>query len=481
MANFNRADPNLAGTMFPARIEANVFDVEVEGTIPSEIRGTFYRVSPEPHVTPRPDHTFIDGDGLVSAFCFEDGEVNFRSRWVETPRFKHERAAKRSLFGLYRNPYTDDPSVAGVDRTVANTSIVAHHGKIFAAKEDGLPYELSPDTLETRGRYDYAGKVSSRTHTAHTKFDPRTGDLLFYGSAAKGEATPDVAYYIADKEGRITHETWFHAPYGSLMHDFAITRNWTIFPVMPAVNDLTRIKNGGPIYRWEPERGSYIGVMPRRGTGSEIRWFRAEAMWAFHVVNAWEEGNKVYIDLMESDILPFPFPNSQGIPIDPSKAVPRLTRWTIDLESNSDTMTRTRLHDYFAEMPIMDFRHALTKNRFSYMGVDDPRKPLAHQQVEKLFAYNSIGVWDNNRQDYELWYTGEYSAAQEPAFVPRGPDANEGDGYLMSVVNRLNENRADLVILDTANIAAGPVVIVKLPFRQRAALHGCWVGASHNS
>jgi len=464
--------------MYPARFEANVFALETEGTVPPEIRGAFYRVTPEPHIGAQPYHTFIDGDGMISAFFFEDGEVNFRSRWVETERFKRERAAKRPLFGKYRNPYTDDPSVAGVDRTVANTSILAHHGKVFASKEDGLPYEFAPDTLETIGRYDYGGKVTSLTHTAHTKSDPETGELLFHGSAAKGETTPDIAYYIADKDGQITHEAWFQAPYGSLFHDFAVTKNWTIFPVMPAVNDFARIKAGGPIYQWEPERGSYIGVLPRRGNGSEIRWFRTEAMWAFHVVNAWEEGSRIFIDVMESEILPFPFPNSQGTPFDPSKAVPRLTRWIIDLESQSDTMRRVRLHDFFAEMPVMDFRYALTKHRFSYMGVDDPRKPLAHQQSEKIFAYNSIGAWDEQRQDYELWYAGDYSAAQEPVFVPRHANAGEGDGYLMSVVNRLNEHRADLVILDTTSIASGPVATIKLPFRQRAALHGCWVGST---
>lgn len=475
MARFNRNDPQLAGTLLPTRIEADLFDLEVDGEIPKSINGTFYRNTPEPQVTPQQFHTFIDGDGMASAFHFEDGHVDFISRWVKTPRFTAERLARKSLFGMYRNPYTDDTSVKGLDRTVANTSIISHHGKVLAVKEDGLPYELDPRSLETRGRFDYDGQVTSQTHTAHPKFDPETGDLLFFGSAAKGEATPDMAYYIVDKHGKVTHETWFEQPYGAFMHDFAITRNWSIFPIMPATNSLSRLKAKQPIYMWEPELGSYIGVLPRRGQGSQIRWLKAPALWVFHVVNAWEVGNKIYIDLMESEILPFPFPNSQNQPFAPEKAVPRLTRWEIDLDSSSDEIKRTRLHDFFAEMPIMDFRFALQCNRYDFMGVDDPRKPLAHQQAEKIFAYNSLGIWDNHRGDYDLWYTGEASAAQEPAFVPRSPTAAEGDGYLLTVVGRLNENRSDLVILDTQDIQSGPVATIKLPFRLRAALHGCWV------
>lgn len=475
MSTFDRADPQLAGSMLPTRIEASVFDVEIEGTLPPEIQGSFYRVTPEPQFSPKPYHTFIDGDGLASVFRFDEGQVHFQSRWVHTERYKAERQAKTSLFGMYRNPYTDDPRVEGLDRSVANTSIIAHHGKLFAAKEDGLPYELDPATLETVGRYDYQGQVTSRTHTAHTKTDPETGELLFFGSAAKGEATPDLAYYVADKHGKITHETWFKTPYGAFMHDFAITSNWTIFPVMPATNDLLRLQQKQPIYKWEPERGSWIGVLPRKGTGQQVRWFRTEALWVFHVVNAWEVGSKIYIDLMESEILPFPFPNSQGVPFDPSKAVPRLTRWVIDTASSSDTLQRTCLHDYYAEMPVMDYRHALQANRYAFMGVDDPNRPMIHQAAEKIFAYNSLGVWDNHKQNYELWYSGKHSALQEPVFVPRSSTAAEGDGFVMTVVGRWDENRSDLVILDTQDIQSGPVATVKLPFRLRAALHGCWV------
>ena len=42
---------------------------------------------------------------------------------IECAVFEAERAARRALFGAYRNPFTDDPPVAGIDRTTANTSV----------------------------------------------------------------------------------------------------------------------------------------------------------------------------------------------------------------------------------------------------------------------------------------------------------------------------------------------------------------------
>ncbi|WP_037821311.1 carotenoid oxygenase family protein, partial [Streptomyces sp. NRRL B-3229] len=68
------------------------------------------------------------------------------TKYVRTQRFQLERAARQALFGAYRNPYTDDPSVAGIDDGNANTSIIWHAGKLLALKEAALPYELDPLT-----------------------------------------------------------------------------------------------------------------------------------------------------------------------------------------------------------------------------------------------------------------------------------------------------------------------------------------------
>jgi carotenoid cleavage dioxygenase len=64
---------------------------------------------------------------------------------------------------------------------------------------------------------------------------------------------------------------------------------------------------------------------------------------------------------------------------------------------------------------------------------------------------------------------------QEAQFVPRTPDAPEGDGWLLVPVARVSEMRSDLAILDARNVAAGPVALLKLPVRIRATFHGTWV------
>ena len=131
---------------------------------------------------------------------------------------------------MYRNPYTNDPAVAGRDGTTANTNAVFHAGRLFALKEDGLPHELDPDTLETRGKYRYGGKLQSHTFTAHPKIDPATGQMLAHGYEARGLATRDVALQVISRSGQLEREEFFLAPYVSFMHDWAVTAGHFIFP-----------------------------------------------------------------------------------------------------------------------------------------------------------------------------------------------------------------------------------------------------------
>jgi carotenoid cleavage dioxygenase-like enzyme len=59
-------------------------------------------------------------------------------------------------------------------------------------------------------------------------------------------------------------------------------------------------------------------------------------------------------------------------------------------------------------------------------------------------------------------------------FVPRSPDAAEGDGWVLSVVYRAAEDRSDLAVFEAADIAKGPVALAQLSSRVPAGFHGNW-------
>ncbi|MDF2789305.1 MAG: lignostilbene-alpha,beta-dioxygenase, partial [Neobacillus sp.] len=216
--------PIYAGFNMPTRAEVDIHDLEVDGDLPTEINGAFYRVGPDPQYPPLlGEDIYFNGDGMVIMFRFENGRVDLKSRYVRTDKFLLERNAGRALFGAYRNPFTDDPSVKGEIRGTANTHVIFHSGQLFALKEDSPPVAMNPLTLETLGYWDFHGKLNSETFTAHPKIDPQTGEMIAFGYATKGIDTPDITYYVINTSGEIVHEVEFKAPYAAMIHDFAVT------------------------------------------------------------------------------------------------------------------------------------------------------------------------------------------------------------------------------------------------------------------
>ena len=66
----------------------------------------------------------------------------------------------------------------------------------------------------------------------------------------------------------------------------------------------------------------------------------------------------------------------------------------------------------------------------------------------------------------------------EPVFVERSGEASEGDGWLLAVVWRAQENRSDLAVFNARDVEAGPVALVHLGHRVPDGFHGNWVGAN---
>ena len=80
---------------------------------------------------------------------------------------------------------------------------------------------------------------------------------------------------------------------------------------------------------------SVLLTAPLTASELPIRWFTTDACYVFHPMNAWEEGEMIYADVMEYPIAPL-FPTLDGKP--PKDAFAKLVRWTFDLSDSSNTV-----------------------------------------------------------------------------------------------------------------------------------------------
>ena len=451
----------------PIPFESNAAYLKITGELPRELNGTLYRNGPNPQFDAPNAHWFV-GDGMLHAFHLENGAASYRNRWVRTPKWQAEHEAGRALFGGFGQKLPDVP-VTPADGCVANTNIIFHGGKLLALVESHLPTEIEPGTLATRGTCNFDGAISG-PFTAHPKTDPLTGELFFFGYNASGPFTPTLSFGSIDAKGNATRFDRFEAPYASMVHDFIVTERHLLFPILPITGSMARAMRGRPPYAWEPDKGAYVGVMKRNGSAKDIVWFRGESCYVFHVMNAWEEGDRIIADVMQFEEAPL-FPHPDGSPTNPDKSRARLARWTFDLAGNTDRFQQTYLDDLTGEFPRIDDRRAGSANHHGWYACANPELPMFE-------GFSGIAHVNGKGERLGKYLLPLGDSISEPVFVERSKDAAEGDGWLLAAIWRANENTSDLAVFNAGDVDAGPVALVHLGHRVPDGFHGNWINAA---
>jgi carotenoid cleavage dioxygenase-like enzyme len=183
--------------------------------------------------------------------------------------------------------------------------------------------------------------------------------------------------------------------------------------------------------------------------------------------------------MAKGNMFPF-FPDTEGLPFEPHNAAARMTRWTVDMMSNSDEIEMTPLADLVGEFPRIDDRFAGQRNRHGWQLVQDLEKPveLPGNRSASGMMMNTIGHIDLETGQASTYWVGPTSSLQEPAFIPRPGGVDEGDGYLVVIENRLAEMTSRLLLFEALDLPKGPIATIGLPFRMRMGLHGNWVPAA---
>ncbi len=456
-------NPFFQGNFGPWRLEGDAPDLEVIGEIPRDLNGTFYRNGPNPAFEPKGRYHWFDGDGMIHAIRIEDGRASYRNRWVQSTGLVEERQAGHALYpGLLSMSPTEAPTF----KVTANTNIVQHAGKLLALVESSFPTELVPCTLETVGLYDFGGKLMSAM-TAHPKMDPETGEMLFFGYSP---FPPYLTYHVADQSGALVRSEVIDVAWPSMMHDFAITKDYVIFMLCPVVFSFEEIAKRGSAFSWQPERGTRLGVMPRNGGNADVKWFDTDPCYVFHPMNAYAENGTIVLDVARYEQLLFMDQKSARDPGWRDRNVARLHRWTIDLAKGS--VRSQALDDGDGEFPRVDERRLGRRHRFGYMALTGPEG-----NESATPEWTSIRKFDLDRGSSETRHFGPRNGVGEPLFVPRHDAADEDDGYILVLNYNQARNASAFFVLDARNLTGEPLAEIRIPNRVPYGFHGNWVAA----
>jgi carotenoid cleavage dioxygenase len=433
---------HLTGNYAPVTEEVTAFDLPVRGAIPRELSGLYLRNGPNPKRGSSP-HWFV-GDGMVHGVRLENGRAAwYRNRWVRT------RVLENPELSFVNEDGTTDRTVV-----VANTNVIGHAGRIYALVENGFPTELSRE-LDTLGIRDFGGKLQS-AFTAHPKPCPKTGELHFFGY---GFFPPFLTYHVLDAKGELVRSHEIPVPGPTMMHDFAITERHVIFMDLPVVFDLDRALSGagGMPYHWSDDYGARLGVMPRNGPVSALRWYEIEPCYVFHPWNAFETaGGEIVLDVARYPEL---WRKDAG-------HFERASAHRFTLDPKTGGAKEERLDERPIEFPRVDDRQSGLRHRYGYTvaAVGGP-----DEGFRGLLKYD-FAKGGSVEHDF-----GPGSATGEGVFVPAGPRAGEDEGYVLSFVWDAATNGSRLAILDAHDFGRPPLAEVPLPQRVPFGFHGNWV------
>ncbi len=463
--------PYRSGVWRPQHRELDAWDLDVVGRIPDDLAGVYLRNTENPLFEPIRRYHPFDGDGMIHAMVFEDGEARYANRFVRTDGFRAEQEARHSLWA----GITEHPSEAiaetgwgarGMLKDAASTDVIVHAGVALASfYQCGRLWGLDPRTLDDLGPASWRGRVPAEGVSAHPKVDEHTGELLFFNYSRKA---PYMHYGVVDADGALLTYIDVPLPGPRLPHDMAFTQHWTILNDLPLFWDPVSLADGYFSNRFHRDMPSRFALVPRHGTTDDIRWFEAEPTFVLHWINAYEDGDEVVLDgFFQHDptargVLRAPSEQKGFETLDMNALEARAHRWRFDLRTGQTR--EEQLSDRCAEFPTINGRHGGRRHRFAYETRCTPG----------LFAFDGLIKHDIDAGTEQLIEPGEGVFLSETVMAPRFGSAAEDDGYLITFTSDVNNDCSECLVLDAADPGSEPVARIRLPERIASGTHACW-------
>jgi len=446
--------------------ETAVERLPVQGEVPAWLTGSLMRVTPAKlEVGDRRIGHWFDGLAALNRFGFADGNVSYRSRFLDTNAYRAAKAGGATGAGFGTDPcrsiFKRVQSVFSPDFTDnANVNLVRIGERYIAMTETPLPIEFDEETLATVGPLQFADKDGGQVTTAHPHHDPARNELVNYSVrfSRKSEYRLWGLPAGSDSRRRIASLGVDEPAY---MHAFGMSERYLILAEYPLrVNPLKLAFSGRAFiknYRWQPEHGTRFQVIDRE-TGALRGTYETDAFFAFHHVNAFERGNELVVDLVafdDSKIIDALYLDEHG----PVAELPssELRRYTIGLDSGS--VRHEPLAEGTVELPRIDYGRRNTRDyRFAYFTGAANREWL-DRLVKVDVSRGEVASWSEPG-----CYPGEAIFVRAP-----GDDAEDG-GLLLSVVLDARAGRSFLLVLDAATL--GEVARAEAPHHIPFGFHG---------
>ncbi len=450
------------------REECQDVELDVEGTFPEWLEGTFLSNGPgQFDVGDDPLKHWFDGLAMLRAVRISDGTARYTNRFVRSEDFAVAREDGRIRRALPGTPADSSAlgrlyqSLSGRIQDNPSIGILRLDGTLYAVTESPVGIEIDPETLETTGRRDLTTGLDSDITLGHTHIEDGTqwGLSASFGGECSYTLFRRPPGGPPEQVTRLVYDE--HPPY---VHAFGLTERYAVVPEAPFGVDFRRLLVGAP-------RGqTFLDAFSRRDaparfrvldrtTGESVATVRTDPFFVYHFANAYEDDGTVVVDCVrfedETAITGLGLANLWSD--DPDLARGDFVRYRLPLDGGP--AGRELLCRGPVEFPTIHYdRYNGRPYRYAYLAATDyGALPTAIAKV------------DTDERTTHRWSRPGLHPG-EAIFVPAPSPAAEDDGVLLSLALDGTADRSVLLCLNAETLterARAP-----LPHRVPYGFHG---------
>jgi carotenoid cleavage dioxygenase len=444
----------------------------VAGRWPAALQGTLFRNGPAGfEVGGFRCHHWFDGDGMMQAYQVSARGVTHRARMIETHKYRAERVAGRPLFPGFGTSPADPYPVTSPDTTnTGNISVLAHGKRLLALWEAGSPWDIDPDTLQTRGAHVFSPDTAGAPFSAHPRLEP-DGTVWNFGYAS---AAGRLVLWQLDADGRLVRTGLVPCDPMGMPHDFVVTQRHLVllippFHYQPDGQTATFVQ----AHHWHPDRPTRVLVV-EKGDFTRFRWLELPAQWVFHFGNGWEDGDGIIrFDAARSDDPSAMVEGFSRIMRGDAWAGSRNRHHRYRIDTQRGTIEESPMFDdgLESEFPVIDPRVSCRRNRRLVMLTRHAARAPVHPLLDTLTLY------DDDTQTLSHYRYPHGVIPEEHLFVPAPGSQPETEGWIVGSALNYREGRTELHVFDAGAVDAGPVATAMLPYALPLSLHGKFVAS----
>ncbi|CAL8399975.1 unnamed protein product [Boreogadus saida] len=477
----------------------------VQGTIPSWIHGNLLRNGPGKFEFGNTHYNhWFDGMALLHQFKIQEGEVTYRSRFLQSDSYRKNSEKDRIMVSEFGTLALPDPCQNFFQRFLsrfemikptdnASVSFVKYKGDYYVSTETNLMHKVDPETLASIEKVDWSKFVAVNGATAHPHCDP-DGTVYNMGNSygSKG-ALYNIVRVPPEKEDStdslqgatvLCSIMPANKSHPSYYHSFAMSENYVVFIEQPIKMDLLKIvtcklrgKGLSEGIYWDPKQDTVFHLVDKKtGQASSVR-YHTKAISTFHQINAFEEDGFLVLDMCCSEdgqaINNYLIQNlrKSGDALDQvynemTRVFPR--RFVLPLGVTSDTPSNQNLNtrpDSLAtclktgkDKVLCQHEDLHGDDLLDYGGLEFPQINYGQNNTRPYRYFYGCGFrhlvgdsllkMDLKDKSLKVWQQQGFYPS-EPVFVPSPDAVDEDQGVILSVVLTPSQDKGTfLLVLD---------------------------------